>query len=336
MKVWIDLTNSPHINFFEYIIQDLKNDGHEIIITCRDLSNTIELIKLKGWSFTEIGGHAGAKLWKKILYFPRRILGLRRFLSSNKPDIAISHSSFYSPLAASLVGVPSIYINDNEHAKGNYLAFPFATLVLLPEFLKKVAEKKKWNRIFKLRYYPGTKEAIYLSKKYQEPIDAKKTGIIFFRPEPWSAQYYKAKKSFIDELLVDLCKEYAVYVLPRSNEQVVHYQQDKFHILHIVEKPISLEEIISKCELFIGAGGTMTREIAILGIPTISIYQDDLLQVDNYLIDNKIMYHTKNLNRAIIDMVLNNAASLNNKNLSQKGKEAHKLIIEKITEFKRS
>ena len=62
MKIWIDLTNSPHINFFKHFIKDWEKDGHEIILTCRDLANTIELIELNNWKYEVIGEHAGKNL----------------------------------------------------------------------------------------------------------------------------------------------------------------------------------------------------------------------------------------------------------------------------------
>ena len=39
----------------------------------------------------------------------------------------------------------------------------------------------------------------------------------------------------------------------------------------------------------------MTRELAILGIPTISVYQDDLLEVDKFLLEENLMMHEPNL-----------------------------------------
>jgi hypothetical protein len=48
-------------------------------------------------------------------------------------------------------------------------------------------------------------------------------------------------------------------------------------------KPIALNEIINDCLLFIGAGGSMSRELAVLGIPVVSIYQAESLSVDEYL-----------------------------------------------------
>ena len=71
----------------------------------------------------------------------------------------------------------------------------------------------------------------------------------------------------------------------------------------------------------------MTREAAVLGIPTISIYQDELLDVDKYLIDKGYMIHKKNLDA---EFVLNFLESMDkkppDKELLQKGKEAYELI----------
>ncbi len=333
MKIWIDLTNSPHINFFSNIIEDIQSRGHEVIITCRDLANTIELIQLKGWEYKEIGRHAGARTLNKLSYFPKRVLQLYLFLRKNKPDVAVSHSSFYSPITSWLLKIPSIYINDNEHAKGNYISFLFASKVLLPEFLENVSKQKKWKNLSKIFFYPGTKEAVYLSKGNfgsGKNITKEKIKNIYIRPEPWTAQYYKGRKFFMDGLIIELSKYFNVFILPRGKEQQEHYEQKFFSTINVIGEAISLENIIDNCDLFIGAGGTMTREVAILGIPTISIYQDQLLEVDKFLIKNNYMFHEQNLTlEKVIDIVEKWKRHESN-DLMQKGKEAHKMLINTI------
>jgi uncharacterized protein len=332
MKVWIDITNSPHINFFSNVVPELKANGHEVIITCRDLSNTLDLLKLEGWEFDEIGGHAGASTLKKITYFPSRVFQLIKFLRKNKPDVAVSHSSFYSPITSWFLGVRSIYINDNEHAKGNYISFLFATSTMIPEFLGVIATAKKWNKLTSILLYPGTKESLYLSKrKIKSKGFTGKINNIYIRPEPWTAQYYKGEKFFLDSLLINLSEKYNVFLLPRGKSQLIHYKERRFSSIHIVEKALTLDSIVNDCDLFIGAGGTMTREIAILNIPTISIYQDSLLQVDKYLISNKYMVHEKKLTLKKVDKIISNFTSKpNNSTLMKKGFIAHKQLIDNI------
>jgi predicted glycosyltransferase len=334
MKIWIDLTNSPHINFFKPFIQEMESEGHEIILTCRDLANTIDLIKQNNYQYTEIGGHAGKNTVKKIFYFPMRVWLLWKFLRKSKPDLAISHSSFYSPLVAFLLRRPSIYINDNEHAKGNYIAFKFATLIFLPEFLTQKAHELKWPSKYNIKFYPGIKEGVYLSKEDIQRISKnhKKKPSIYIRPEPWTAQYYKGGNYFFDDLLNELAENYAITLLPRGKDQAQHYKNGSFKNINVMEKALLLKDIIEDCDMFIGAGGTMTREIAYTGLPTISIYQDALLEVDKFLIDHNFMYHFTNLKKNDVDQIINDKKGRNEISLKGKGIQAYELIRNEIFE----
>lgn len=334
MKIWIDLTNSPHINFFKPFINQWKAEGYEMIITCRDLANTIQLIEQNGWDYTEVGGHAGKSSIKKVLYFPRRVWELRKFLKKHKPSIGISHSSFYSPVVAKLLGVPSIYINDNEHAQGNYIAFRYATLNLVPESLSKRAEELEWGKKYGVKLYPGIKEGIYLAQskmptKATKPDNVKKK--IFVRLAPWTAQYYTGDNYFFDDILKELQEDYEIVLLPRDKTQTEHFEKEEFSKITIARKPLKLEQVYEECDLFIGAGGTMTRELAFLGIPTISIYQDELLEVDKFLIQEGYMTHKIDLTRQDIEQSISSAKHKEN-DLILKGHKAFNLINEYVKE----
>lgn len=334
MKIWIDLTNSPHINFFQPFIEIWKSKGEEIIITSRKLANTIELIEQNGWRHKEIGGHVGKNLIKKIFYFPLRVLSLIKYLRTNKPDIAISHSSFYSPVAAFLLNIPSLYINDNEHAKGNYLAFLFATLVIFPEALKKLYSSRIYGLLSKIEFYPGIKEGIYLSQKdiFRKVKSISNGKNIFIRLEPSTAQYYRGNSSNLDSSIRDLSKKYFIYLLPRNRDQIQHFEKLNLKNVKILSKSLSLEEIYEKCDIFIGAGGSMTREFAVLGVLTFSTYQGELLAVDKYLISSDAMFHTSVISdKLIIDF--QNKKVFANEFVFDKGKIAFNRINDLVYEY---
>jgi predicted glycosyltransferase len=292
MKIWFDLSNSPHINLFAALIKDLMHE-HQVIITCRPLANTIDLLDLHKFDYTVVGKHYGGKLTSKLLGYPVRVKQLYSFLKKQKPDIAISQSSFHSPITAKMLGIPAIYMNDNEHAMGNIPSFVFATRILIPEFLDRKKVHKQWAKDSKIIQYPGVKEGIYLWNAIIPESSSEK--IVYVRPEPWIAQYYKGALNFMDDMLLFLKDKYKIVLLPRGKDQALHYEQPKFEGIQVLNKPLTLEEIASNCRLFIGAGGTMTREMAVLGIPTISVYQDTLLDVDQYLIDPRRTIHTPEL-----------------------------------------
>jgi len=334
MKIWFDLSNSPHINLFSALIKDLQKD-HEVIITCRPLANTIDLLDLHGFNYEVVGKHYGGKFSSKLLGYPVRVWQLVRYLKKAKPDVAISQSSFHSPVAARLIGVPVIYMNDNEHAMGNIPAFVFATKILIPEFLDRKKVHKQWAKDSKIIQYPGVKEGIYLWNA-NITREKDKQNTVYVRPEPWIAQYYKGSLNFMDDLLLFLKDKVKIILLPRGTDQAKHYENSKFVGIQVQVKPLTLESIAEDCKLFIGAGGTMTRELAVLGIPTISVYQDELLDVDKYLIKNDMMIHKPSLNGEFVLEYLERLENkMPNKNLLKKGEETYNLIknllINKIT-----
>ncbi len=66
--------------------------------------------------------------------------------------------------------------------------------------------------------------------------------------------------------------------------------------------PLNIIEIMEKCDLFIGAGGTMTREMALAGIPTISVYRGKTLDVDKFLIKEGLLKYEEFIDKNIVDI----------------------------------
>lgn len=341
MRIWFDISNSPHVNMFYKLIRELESEGHTVVITSRPLANTIALLEQKGLKHTVIGDHYGKDLVKKVFGYPIRVMQLRNFLKDKDIDLAISQSSFHSPLVARLLGIPSIYTNDNEHAMGNQPSFFFATKILIPENLPIKRVLKNGISPKKVIQYPGVKEGIYLWSKGEEIHEKRKHIVsdkikIYIRPEPQTAQYYKGKKDFLDETILALQEKYSITILPRDTNQYNHYMQPRFASSHVPPKPISFDAIAADCTIFIGAGGSMTRELAILGIPTISVYQDTLLEVDQFLLSKNLMQHEPNLTAekmiAYIENLKNTSPALE---LMNKGKEAYNLLKSEILKFEK-
>jgi predicted glycosyltransferase len=258
---------------------------------------------------------------------------LRRFLANKKIDVAISQSSFHSPVVARLLGVRSVYLNDNEHAMGNVPAFAFANKIMVPEFVSDQSLSRQYARREKVVRYPGVKEGIYLwelcariqDKRAKRNAQGRRS--VFVRPEPWTAQYYKGARNFMDELLIGMRDAANVIVLPRGAEQRDYYRGEQFSGIRVIDRPLDIEELAPQCDMFIGAGGTMTREMAVLGIPTISVYQDELLDVDLYLLGQEAFLHRTTLTAgealAFLDKAQRRPPDLK---LLEKGRQAYELI----------
>jgi uncharacterized protein len=325
MRIWFDISNSPHVNIFKGLMRELEK-RHELVITTRPLANTIELLELHGFPFEVVGKHYGAGKAKKALGYPVRVWQLYRYLKGRRPDAAISHSSFHSPVVARLLGIPSIYMNDNEHTLGNVPSFVCATKVLVPEFMDIAAVRRQGAAAGKIIRYPGVKEGLYLWD-FQIPnrITGRPRPRVYMRPEPWTALYYDGAVGFLDELLLGLREAADVVLLPRTKDQAARYRA--YGGIEVQEKPATLEEVAADCDLFIGAGGTMTREMAVLGVPTISMYQAALLGVDRYLVDHGIMSHEPKLTaQAALERLRAAERRPPNRGLLERGKEAWNMM----------
>ena len=337
MRIWFDLSNSPHINLFARLIRELEQEEHEVVITCRPLANTIDLLDLHGLRYEIVGEHYGAKLSNKALGYPVRVLQLRKYLAPKRIDVAVSQSSFHSPVVARLLGVRSIYMNDNEHALGNVPSFLAATRIMVPEFLSMASLSRQLAKRSKVIRYPGVKEGIYLwalQARLEQAAalrDAGRRPAVYLRPEPWTAQYYKGERNFLDALLVGIKDQVNVTLLPRGKAQGQHYSDARFAGIRIIDTALDIADIALDCDLFVGAGGTMTREMAVLGIPTISVYQDDLLDVDRYLLESGAFLHRPALTaQDLLDALSHAARRPADRVLLDKGRQAHQMIKHEI------
>jgi predicted glycosyltransferase len=342
MRIWIDFINSPQVSFFEPLVDELTKEGHEFILTCRDSANTVQLVKQRNWPHQVIGEGVEKSFSKKLMAFPARILNLKKYLQDKAIDVAICQSSFYLPLTAKLLGVPSIYTNDNEHAMGNIPSFLFATKIFVPENLSLKKVQKQGAKPSKTYQYPGIKEGVYLWVKGLRIINERKNAdaasqAVYVRPEPQTAQYYSGKLNFLDDILLALAQTYNVVILVRDKAQFEHYSQPKFEKIQVPKEPIPFEKVALNCLMFIGAGGSMTREMSMIGIPTISVYQGELLDVDNFLIQEKYLVHQPDLDLQFVKQMLKESSGMekNRTDLIEKGKQAYELLKSELINLKK-
>jgi hypothetical protein len=72
-RVWIDLTNSPHVLFFRPVLRRMHEAGVETVVTARDFAQTLGLLERYQIEHTVIGRHGGASVAGKGLGLARRL-----------------------------------------------------------------------------------------------------------------------------------------------------------------------------------------------------------------------------------------------------------------------
>ena len=109
--------------------------------------------------------------------------------------------------------------------------------------------------------------------------------------------------------------------------QAKHYRKPEFAGVTVVEGVKGLTDIVPTCDLFIGAGGTMTREMAVLGVPTISVYQSELLDVDRYLLQLGRLIHKPDLTAEFVLSFIRQQERMEpNRDVLNRGRKAYEMF----------
>lgn len=333
MKIWIDISNAPHVRFFKDVIKYFENEGEDVLVTGRKFGDIHKLMNMYDIDFISVGKH-GVTLEEKLKESADRVVGLANLISGEKFDVALSKHSIELPRVAFGLGIPSLYVLDNEHASAaNKLTLPLCTRIITPNIIDMWKLMQYGTDPNKILSYNGTSELMHFNNfEFNDNIfedlglnlPLQKT--ILMRPEPSLASYLNTdcNKSVLSPV-VDVLKEYAnILILPRFKEQAKIFEGIKN--VTILKPPVDTSSLIKKVDLVIGAGGTMNREAAILQTPVISCYPGDTLSVDQFYVNQDLMYRTTDLDE-IIDKSLKFIVNPH-KPLELKTDDLFKLIID--------
>lgn len=307
MRVWIDFSNSPHPALFGPVAKRLGERGADVLITVRDHAQTIELARTR-WPDAEIlgsPGHSG-KL-SKLGSMARRVADCRSWARRHRPDVALSHNSYAQLVAARLLGMPAVTAMDYEYQPANHLAFRCAGRILLPEAVPNGVVRRQGARSRKVVRYPGLKEHLYLADFSPDPAILSSLGVerrpeeavVVARSAPAGAAYHAHENPQFVESLRELASQEHVrcVVLVRHESQRNAIERLNLPNCVVPTSAVDGRSLLCAADMFIGAGGTMTREAALLGVPTFSIFGGRAPAVDVWLERQGRMVRTDRLNR---------------------------------------
>ena len=299
INIWIDLENTPHVPFFLPIVRSLRKQGHKVTITARDGYQTCEMADFKSLDYKRIGRHYGRHISLKICGGVLRAMQLMPYAFKKKPDLVINLGSRSQNLTARLMRIPIVEIMDYEHTtepsllKARWYMVP--DVLNLDRFVKYPPD-----RIFS---YHGLKEDVYITDFRPDKAIVGKLElglakiVVTIRPAASEAHYHNPES---DELFIRLIDriistpDIKAVILPRNRAQENHFRVNYPHWFDyskviIPRQVVDGLNLIWHSDLVVGAGGTMNREAAAMGIPVYSIFRGRIGAVDRWLCENKRM-----------------------------------------------
>jgi len=288
VRVWADLTNSPHPLVLAPVIERLRARGDDVAVTARDFAQTVELAERLGLDATVVGRHRGSRLADKAAGLASRSSALARWAAGRDFDLAIGHGSNDISLAAWLLRIPSATMFDYEWATVQHTVnCALAAAVVVPDAIPPRRLRRYGVGARKLARYPGLKEEYYLADFEPSPAVLSELGldparpIIVVRTPPDVSLYHRFANDLFTRVLERVRGAQAV-VLPRTAAQRAELAADGGFI--VPEHAIDAQSLIASADLVISAGGTMNREAVALGTPVWTTFEGRLGGVDERLI----------------------------------------------------
>jgi len=294
MKIWIDFSNTPHVNVLMPIIRYLKKK-HKIIITARDFSETIPLLRKNGIEPLILGKYQGKSRAKKVIGLVCRITNM--LFKIPRFDISISLGGNYTATISKFRKKPSIVFSDND-ISFKTPAYKFGSYFILPEYFNSENLNKKYGvkseQIFK---YNGFKEDIYIA---EYKLDPNFTDLLPFkefitiRPENLKASYVPIDSTTIIPQLFERFKDENILFLPRYDEEKEY--AEGYKNIFIPDEPLNGLDVCYYTKCMLTGAGTFAREAAILGTPAVTFFPGKVfLTVDEIMIEKGMEFKSRNV-----------------------------------------
>jgi predicted glycosyltransferase len=289
------------------LIKSLSGRGAEILTTTREYREVNQLLEIRKVSAIKIGRHGGGILKNKLISSAERTRQLALLLSKRRCDFALSFSSPEAARVAYGLSVPHYCVSDSPHAEAaSRLTIPLSKMLFTP----KVIPKSAWSRYGigkdRIVQYDALDPVVWLRGFKPNPRVLDELGldyslpIITIRPEETQASYlldYGTHVIRLVSLVRALRQELSrsqVVLLPRY-DAIRSTKKLMGESVIVADRVVDATSLLSYSRLFLGGGGTMTAESALLGVPTVSFYPAPPTYVDESLIKLGFIKRIRNI-----------------------------------------
>jgi hypothetical protein len=275
MKVWYDACTGKHMRYGIAVARQLRKAGHEVILTTREHPDTLALAEALGEKPIVVGRYDPSSLSSRLKESTKRMLEFAAMFKESPPDFAIAHQSVELCRTAFGLHVPTIVTADTPHAEAvNRLTVPLADTVLTSEAIPKRFYKEYGAR--KVLQFKGVDEVAWI--KGFKPLKSFGFGhpLIVVRQIEKDASYALGQDDVTLKLARKLSSLGKVVFLSR-------YVKESINGLTIMKEFVDSASLVAYADLVVSVGGTISRETALQGVPSIVTSEFGRTYVNKYL-----------------------------------------------------
>lgn len=299
MKIWIDILTPKQLLFSEPMIKKLRKK-HNVLCTSRSYDEVSKLAKIRNFDLVCVGKHGGNEKYGKLEASINRIKKLSLLIDKFSPELAIS---FCSPEAARVsfgMGIKHIAFCDSPHANAVMrLTLPLIQKLLIPWIIPKKEFSKYGIDPKNIIPYRAIDASLTIKRSGNQkdslPFKNNHKKNILIRVEEEQASYTQ-KSRIIIPIIKEIINEFDgenIVILGRYTQQIKNLRKLFGKKAKILKISFDGKYLLDNTDVFLGSGGTMTAESALLGVPTIS-YNAVPNIVEKYLVKNNLVKRETN------------------------------------------
>ena len=290
MKMWADILTPKQVLFFKPVIDELRSSGTEVLVTSRRYREVGPLADRAGLDLKYVGERGGRGQEEQLLAATKRQAEMIPVVKEFSPDVAVSLASAVCARVAFGLGIKHVAANDSPHSQvAGRLSIPLSHRLVCPWVIPYSAWAPFGIGRRQVSTYHALDPAAWLRRApVPGPVpklDRDRTTITVRVQESDAPYLARADMTWTDKLLRSLIEAFPeanLVALCRYDYQVEEVKS-KFGSRCIVpNEVVSGYDLLAQTDLFVGMGGTMNAEAALMGVPTISSFQGSLF-TDHYL-----------------------------------------------------
>ena len=301
---WIDVLTPKQAMFTSKLAPKLESSGFDVEITTRKYREAEELAKRLGLNARPVGRHGGGSLRGKLEASIERMMLLTKLASELRPDVLVSFASVEAARVAYGLGIPQLILCDSPHAEAVVrLTVPLAQKLLTPWVIPKDAWTCYGISEERIIHYRALDPWVWLkdlkdgSEKILEELGLDSSlPLVVCRVAESRAAYLLGDAPEVGvaprilRLLSTLEEDFNLVVVPRYESQISELRRLVGSRGVVLDYVIDGPRLLKNCSVFIGSGGTMNTEAALLGVPTLTYFPHKPYIIQRFLMDWGLVY----------------------------------------------
>lgn len=307
MRLWLDVLTPKQLLFFNPVAQELKAKGHQVLLTSRHYREVEQMVSMMGLEVTFVGARGGKDPYDQLKASLSRMSSLLAPVVDFKPDFSMSSASADCARISFGLRVRHVAVNDSPHSVvAGKLSLPLSSHLLTPWAIPYSAWAPFGLRQKDITRYRALDPAAWLKRRRADASpaperDARPTILVRLE-ESYAPYMIGTDDSWPGKVLARLAAEFEGYrlvALCRYQDQLESVKRRFGSSYEVPEQAVDGLSMILASDVFVGMGGTMTTEAALMGVPAISAYQGENLYTEKYLLSKRLLLKTQSLDTLV-------------------------------------